>query len=96
MNLGHRPEPFYSQTESCPHDGRFRQRSIHHPLGPEFGLLAIVVYAVAKRHNLLMPMITGRKILPASVPQPRMAGPARAVILLGCSALATAALANFL
>ncbi len=59
-------------------------------------VLAIVVYAVAKRHNLLRPMITGWKMLPAGVPQPRMAGPARAIVLLGCSALAAAALANFL
>jgi hypothetical protein len=51
---------------------------------------------VAKRHNLVLPMITGRKTLPYSVPQPRMVGRARAILLLGCSALAAAALANFL
>jgi cytochrome b len=59
-------------------------------------LLAILVYTVAKRHNLVLPMITGRKTLPYSVPQPRMVGRARAILLLGCSALAAAALANFL
>lgn len=59
-------------------------------------ILAILVYAVAKRHNLLLPMITGRKTLPANIPPPRMAGPARAAFLLACSALAAAALANFL
>jgi hypothetical protein len=59
-------------------------------------VLAILVYAVAKRHNLLLPMITGWKILPYSVPQPQMVGSTRAVVLLGCSALAGAALANFL
>jgi cytochrome b len=59
-------------------------------------VLAILVYAVAKRHNLLRPMITGWKILPESVPQPHMAGPVRAAFLLACSALAAAALANFL
>ena len=59
-------------------------------------VLAILVYAVAKRQNLLLPMITGRKTLPPSVAQPRVAGPARAIFLLGCSALAAAALANFL
>ena len=58
-------------------------------------MLAILVYAVAKRHNLVLPMITGWKILPESVPQPRIVGPARAGALLGCSALAAAALANF-
>lgn len=59
-------------------------------------VLAILIYAAAKRHNLLLPMITGRKALPPSVPQPRIVGPARAIFLLGCSALAAAALANFL
>jgi cytochrome b len=57
-------------------------------------VLAIAVYAAAKGHNLLAPMITGRKQLPASVPQPRMADPIRAGILLGCSALAVAVLVN--
>ncbi len=59
-------------------------------------VLAILVYAVAKRHNLLLPMITGWKALPDSVPRPRMAGRARALFLLGCGALAAAAIANFL
>jgi hypothetical protein len=40
-------------------------------------LLAILVYAVAKRQNLVLPLITGRKSLPDSVPQPAIAGPAR-------------------
>jgi cytochrome b len=59
-------------------------------------LLAILVYAVAKRQNLVLPMITGRKSLPDSVPQPGIAGPARALLMLGGSALAAAALINFL
>ena len=36
-------------------------------------VLAILLYAAIKRHNLLLPMITGWKTLPASVPQPRTA-----------------------
>jgi len=59
-------------------------------------LVAIAVYAAAKRHNLLAPMITGRKMLPASVPQPRVAGPLRASLLLGCSAFVVAVLVNVL
>ena len=59
-------------------------------------VLVIVVYAVAKQQNLLRPMMTGWKTLPNRVPQPRMAGRARAAFLLGCSALAAAALATFL
>jgi len=59
-------------------------------------VLAIIAYAVVKRHNLVTPMITGRKSLPVSVPAPHMTGSVRALILLGCSALAVAALVNFL
>jgi cytochrome b len=59
-------------------------------------LLAILVYAAAKRHNLLRPMITGWKLLPPEVRAPRMAGSVRAAILLACSALATGLLAKFL
>jgi cytochrome b len=55
-------------------------------------VLAIAIYAAAKGHNLVAPMITGRKRLPANVPQPRMASALRAAILLGVSVLATAAL----
>lgn len=55
-------------------------------------VVAIAAYAAAKRHNLLAPMITGFKTLPADVPQPRMASAMRAGLLLGCSALAVAAL----
>jgi cytochrome b len=59
-------------------------------------LLAILVYAVAKRQNLVAPMITGRKRLPETVAPPALAGVARAALLLGSAALATAALAEFL
>ena len=59
-------------------------------------VLAIFVYAVAKGHNLLLPMITGRKSLPPSVPVPRMVGNARAAALLACGAALTALLANYL
>lgn len=59
-------------------------------------LLAILVYAVAKRQNLVAPMITGRKRLPESVAPPALAGAARAALLLGSAALATAALTAFL
>jgi cytochrome b len=59
-------------------------------------VLAILVYAAAKGQNLLWPMITGWKLLPADTRQPDTASLVRAAILLGCSALATAALARFL
>jgi cytochrome b len=56
-------------------------------------LSAIAGYAVLKRHNLVLPMVVGWKRLPASVPQPRLRGPVRALVLLVCAAAAAAALA---
>ncbi len=51
-------------------------------------VLAITAYGVVKRHNLLRPMITGRKNLPGSTRQPRLASPILAVVLVllaGCA-----------
>jgi cytochrome b len=59
-------------------------------------VLAIVIYRLAKRHSLLLPMITGRKMLPQRVPAPRLASPVRALLLLACAAGAAAALATCL
>ena len=50
-------------------------------------VLAIIAYAAVKKHNLLRPMITGRKRLPGATRQPRMASPLLAVLLVvlaGC------------
>jgi cytochrome b len=53
-------------------------------------LLAILAYAVVKKHNLVRPMITGRKRLGAATPAPRMASPmlALAVALVACAVVA--------
>jgi cytochrome b len=59
-------------------------------------ITAVVVYALVMRHDLVSPMITGRKSLPPNVPPPRLAGSAWALLLFACCALATAALANFM
>ncbi|MGB7098263.1 MAG: cytochrome b/b6 domain-containing protein [Xanthobacteraceae bacterium] len=59
-------------------------------------VLAIATYAVAKGHNLLTPMITGRKSLPPDVPRPRIGSLVRASALLAASALAVAVLVNVL
>jgi len=59
-------------------------------------LLAILAYATVKRHNLLAPMITGRKLLPPGTPPPRMRNPARALLVLAGSAAAAFALVKFL
>jgi cytochrome b len=59
-------------------------------------LAAILVYAVAKGQNLIRPMITGQKHLPANVPAPRLAGTFRAALLLALSVAAATALASYL
>jgi cytochrome b len=56
-------------------------------------LLAILAYALVLRQDLLRPMLTGRKLLPASVPAPRIAGWPLALLLLGCAAGASAFIA---
>jgi cytochrome b len=66
------------------------------PVSVALHLLAILIYTAVKRHNLVRPMLTGWKRLPSEVAQPRLAGSIRAAALLGCSALAVAALARIL
>lgn len=44
-------------------------------------LLAVTAYAVVKRHNLVRPMITGKKRLPATTKAPRMASPVLAAVV---------------
>lgn len=43
---------------------------------------AVLAYFLLKRHNLVGPMITGRKPLPPSMPPPRMRSPALAAAIL--------------
>ena len=57
---------------------------------------AVGVYWIVKRQNLLLPMISGRKTLPAQVRPPLMARPTRALLLAVCGGVAAAALVNFL
>jgi cytochrome b len=59
-------------------------------------LLAITLYAAAKRHNLLLPMLTGRKPLPGRIRAPRLASVGLALLLLLIAAAVVAALANYL
>jgi cytochrome b len=49
-------------------------------------IAAIVAYAVLKRHDLVRPMITGRKHLPDAVTPPLLVSPVRAVVLLAVAA----------
>ena len=58
-------------------------------------VVAIVAYALVKRHDLVRPMVTGRKRLPATMRQPRFASPILAVVLVALAAAAVWALARF-
>jgi cytochrome b len=59
-------------------------------------VLVIAGFALIKGQNLLRPMITGTKVMPATVAEPRAGSPAlAALLLLGC-ALVTALLVNLL
>jgi cytochrome b len=57
---------------------------------------AIALYAIAKGHNLLRPMITGRKPLPVSIGAPRTASIWLALLLLGSAAIVVVLLATYL
>ena len=59
-------------------------------------VLAIVTYRVLKGHDLLLPMITGKKRLPGATPAPRMMHPILAVVVLAVSALAVGLFLVFL
>jgi cytochrome b len=59
-------------------------------------VLAVIAYWAAKNQNLLLPMITGRKTLPTDIAAPKMAGPLRALVLLGGGIAIAAVLINFL
>jgi cytochrome b len=57
-------------------------------------VLAIAGYAAFKGQNLLRPMVTGTKVLPASIATPRLGSPAIAGLLLLACAAATALFVN--
>lgn len=50
-------------------------------------VLAIIGYALVKRHDLVRPMLTGKKRLPAATRAPRMASPGLAAAVLVISAM---------
>ena len=59
-------------------------------------VLAIALYAVAKRHNLLRPMLTGYKLLPWSIDAPLQAPVLRALLALGVGVAVAILLAAYL
>ena len=58
-------------------------------------VLAITLYAIIKRHNLVQPMLTGKKRLPADTRQPRFASPALAALILAVAAASVWTLLRF-
>jgi cytochrome b len=55
-------------------------------------VLAVAVYVMVKGQNLLVPMVSGVKVLPTSVSTPRLASLARAAVLFAVSVAGTALL----
>jgi cytochrome b len=49
-------------------------------------VLAVIAYAIVKRHDLVRPMVTGKKRLPATMQQPRFTNPLLALLILIASA----------
>ena len=58
-------------------------------------ILAIVAYAILKRHDLVRPMITGKKRMPGAMQAPRMMSPVLAGIIWVLAALLGAALVRW-
>lgn len=59
-------------------------------------VLVIALYAVAKGHNLLRPMLTGYKLLPSSIDAPRQTPALLALLPLGVGAAVVMLLAAYL
>ena len=53
-------------------------------------ILAILTYAVLKRHDLVRPMLTGTKLMPADIAAPRLVNPIWALLTLAVAAGAVA------
>jgi cytochrome b len=59
-------------------------------------IVAILIYLGLKRHDLVRPMITGRKHLPEALQPPMLASPMRAVVLFAVAAVAVGVAVNAL
>lgn len=57
-------------------------------------IVVVGIYLLVKKQNLIRPMITGKKRLPAATRSPRMASPLLALLLLAIAGLAVAAIAT--
>ena len=57
-------------------------------------ILAVVLYAAVKGHDLVRPMITGKKRLPAATRAPRLASPVLALLMLAVAVVVTVLIAT--
>ena len=57
-------------------------------------ILAVALYATVKGHDLVRPMITGKKRLPAATRAPRFASPVLALLVLALAAAVTLLIAT--
>ena len=58
-------------------------------------VLVVIAYAVVKKHDLVRPMITGKKRLPAATHAPRLASPLLALLVLLLATAAVVALVRW-
>ena len=58
-------------------------------------LAAVIGYAVFRGHDLVRPMVTGRKRLPAATKAPAMVHPIAALVILAIAAALVFAMARF-
>ncbi len=58
-------------------------------------LAAVIGYAVFRGHDLVRPMVTGRKRLPAATPAPAMVHPLAALVILAIAAALVFAIARY-
>ena len=58
-------------------------------------LLAILAYAIVKRHNLVLPMLTGYKHLHPDMSHPRIVSAMRALLLLSVGVILVILIASF-
>jgi hypothetical protein len=57
-------------------------------------VVAVLAYAVLKRHDLVRPMVTGRKRLPPALAAPRMASLWLAIAVLAVAVVIVAVVVN--
>ena len=90
--------PFVDQIASAPQKWLSRIHQFNWNIILAMMVLHVVVilaYAAVKRHDLVRPMVTGKKRLPATTRQPRFVSPVFAVLIVACAGMLVWALVQF-